>query len=161
MASSLNTSLNANLDRHVSETNLGIQQLLSSRTIPLWINPNNGNFYMANPYKAGDIVILLSNEDEIYFMLRHYLENIAVSIGVDKNFFFERNNPEHDDSMLRKLLYGGYLSDDRYINPMTLVSTSEKGYGLYVSLKNQNYDIPGSSDSWFNLDMSESLDSMQ
>ena len=43
---------------------------------------------------------------EIYFILRHYLENIAVSIGVDKNFFFERNNPELDDSMLRTQITG-------------------------------------------------------
>lgn len=157
------TSLNVCLDRHIKTTSTNIQKLVSARAIPLWINPNNSNYYTANPYKAGDIVILLSDENQIYYLLRHYLENIASNIGVNSTFFVEKNNPEIDDSIIDVLINGGYLPgfDDKYINPMTIVSSSEKGYGLYVSLKNQNYDIPGASDSWFNLDMSESIESVQ
>ncbi len=156
-----NTSINENLSNHVSETNLGIQKIVSSKSIPLWINPNNTTFYTINPYNAGDIVILLSDLNEIYSLLQEYFESIARNIGVEQSFFFERNNPELNNSIMEILVYGGYITDDKYINPLTIVSTSEKGFGLYVSLKNKNYDIPGSSDTWFNLDMSESLDSMQ
>lgn len=158
---SANTSINANLRDHVSNTNIGIQKMMSSRSIPLWINPNNTNYYISNPYKAGDIVILLSDVNEIYYLLRHYYEAIATNMGVDASYFKEKNNPELTDEVLNTIIYGGYLSEDRYINPMTIVSKSEKGYGLYVSLKNRNYDIPGVSDAWFNLDMSETNESLQ
>ena len=158
---STNTSLNESLKRHISDTNVGIQRILSARTIPLWINPNNTNYYISNPYKAGDIVILLSNTTEIYYILQEQFESIASNIGVSVDYFNEKNNPEVKDEIIDVLINGGYLTDDQYINPMTIVSQSEKGYGLYVSLKNQNYDTPGNSDSWFNLDMSESLDSVQ
>ena len=155
-----NSSINANVYDHVNETNMGIQKLLSSRSIPIWINPNNSNYYISNPYKAGDIVILLSNVNDIYYQLRHYYEAIAENLGFDVTFFEEKNNPEATDEILNTILYGGYFSNDRYMNPMTIVSKSEKGYGLYVSLKDKNYDIPGASDAWFNLDMSESLESL-
>lgn len=154
------TSLNSNFKKHVSTTTNGIQKLLSSKTIPLWVNPNNVNFYHANPYNAGDIVVLLSDINEIFYWFRHYFESIATNIGVKTDFFFEKNNPEFDDELINTLIYGGYIGD-QYLNPMTMVSKSEKGFGLYVSMKDQNYDIPGSSDSWFNLDMSESLDGVQ
>lgn len=158
---SADTSLKAKLKTHVSKTNTSIQKLLSSRSIPIWINPNNSNYYLSNPYMAGDIVILLSDVDDIYYLLRNYYENIAENIGVDSSYFQEKNNPELTNEVLNTLIYGGYLKEDQYMNPMTMVSNSEKGYGLFVSLKNYNYDVPGASDSWFNLDMSESLDTMQ
>lgn len=159
--STVDTSFNALLYDKVNEANQGIQKLMSSRSIPIWINPNNTNFYISNPYKAGDIVVLLSNENDIYYLLRNYYEAIAENLGVDASYFKEKNNPELSDKVLSILIHGGYLTEDRYINPMTIVSNSEKGYGLYVSLKNQNYDIPGASDSWFNLDMSETIESLQ
>lgn len=160
MASS-NTSLKAKLKSHVSKANISIQKLLSSRSIPIWINPNNSNYYLSNPYMAGDIVIILSDVNDIYYLLRNYYENIAENIGIDSSYFKEKNNPEMTNEVLNTLIYGGYLKEDQYMNPMTMVSKSDKGYGLYVSLKDYNYDIPGASDSWFNLDMSESLDSLQ
>lgn len=157
----LNTSFNESLTRHIMTTNSNVQKVLSAKSIPLWINPNNSNFYVSNPYKAGDIVVVLSNVVEIYSILKNYFENIAENIGEHLDFFYEKNNPELKSDITNVLLNGGYLTEDKYINAMTVVSNSEKGYGLFVSLKNQNYDIPGSSDSWFNLDMSESLDSVQ
>ena len=159
--SSSNTSLNAVLKDHVNNTNQGIQKLLSSKSIPIWINPNNTNFYIPNPYRAGDIVILLSDENEIYYLLRNYYATIAENLGLDVSYFEEKNNPELSDEVLNTIIHGGYLTEDKYMNPMTIVSNSEKGYGLYVSLKNQNYDMPGVSDSWFNLDMSETNESLQ
>lgn len=158
---SKNVSLKVNLNNQISDTNIKLQRLLSSRSIPIWINPNNSKYYISNPYKAGDIVILLSNEDEIYFLLRHYYEKIATSLGLNALYFSEKNNPELTDEIINTIINGGYLTEDDYFNPMTIVSTSEKGYGLFVSLKDQNYDIPGASDSWFNLDMSETIDSAQ
>lgn len=153
--------LNVALKDHIMETNTGVQKLVSSRSIPLWINPNNGNFYASTPYKGGDIVILLSDLNQIYYLMRYYFESIAEHIGENSLFFSEKNNPELTDEMLNTLINGGYLKEDMYINPMTIVSKSEKGYGLYVSLKDENYDIPGASDAWFNLDMSETLESLQ
>lgn len=159
--SSIHAALNTTLKDHVSKTNMGIQKLLSSKSIPIWINPNNTNYYISNPYKAGDIVILLSDENEIYYLLRHYYEAIAQNLGIDASYFEEKNNPELTDEVLNAIIHGGYIKEDRYMNPMTVVSNSEKGYGLYVSLKDQNYDIPGVSDAWFNLDMSETIEGLQ
>lgn len=156
-----NVSLKVNLNNQIAETNTKLQRLLSSKSIPIWINPNNSNYYISNPYKAGDIVILLSDEDEIYFLLRHYYEKIAENLGLNPYYFSEKNNPELTNEIINIIVNGGYITEDNYFNPMTIVSHSEKGYGLYVSLKDQNYDIPSASDSWFNLDMSETIDTVQ
>ena len=155
-------SLKVSLLKHIRQTSENLQKLVSSKSIPIWINPNNSRYYEANPYQAGDVVILLSNIDDIYYLLREYYEKIAENIGLDISIFKERNNPElNNDDLINTVIYGGFITKDKYINPLTIVSTSKNGYGLYVSLKNQNYDIPGISDSWFNLDMSESLTTMQ
>ena len=155
-------SLKVSLHKHIRETNQKLQKLLSSKSIPIWVNPNNSRYYEANPYQAGDVVILLSNIDDIYYLLREYYEKIAENVGLDISMFKERNNPElNNDDLTNTVIYGGFLTKDKYINPLTIVSTSKNGYGVFVSLKDQNYDIPGISDSWFNLDMSESLNSMQ
>lgn len=155
-------SLKVSLHKHIQETNEKLQKLISSKSIPIWVNPNNSRYYEANPYQAGDVVILLSNIDDIYFLLREYYEKIAEKIGLDISIFKERNNPElNNEELIKLVIYGGFLTSDKYINPLTIVSTSKNGYGIYVSLKDNNYDIPGVSDSWFNLDMSESLNTMQ
>lgn len=155
-------SLKVSLLKHIRQTSENLQKLVSSKSIPIWINPNNSRYYEANPYQAGDVVILLSSIDDIYYLLREYYEKIAENIGLDISIFKERNNPElNNDDLINTVIYGGFITKDKYINPLTIVSTSKNGYGLYVSLKNQNYDIPGISDSWFNLDMSESLTTMQ
>ena len=155
-------SLKVSLYKHIRETSTNLQKLVSSKSIPIWVNPNNSRYYEANPYQAGDVVILLSNVDDIYYLLREYYEKIAENIGMDVSIFKERNNPElNSDDLINSVIYGGFLTKDKYINPLTIVSTSKKGYGIYVSLKDSNFDIPGISDSWFNLDMSESLNSMQ
>lgn len=155
-------SLKVSLHKHIQETNEKLQKLVSSKSIPIWVNPNNSRYYEANPYQAGDVVILLSNIDNIYFLLREYYEKIAEKIGLDISIFKERNNPElNNEELIKLVIYGGFLTSDKYINPLTIVSTSKNGYGIYVSLKDNNYDIPGVSDSWFNLDMSESLNTMQ
>lgn len=155
-------SLKVSLHKHIQETNEKLQKLVSSKSIPIWVNPNNSRYYEANPYQAGDVVILLSNIDDIYFLLREYYEKIAEKIGLDISIFKERNNPElNNEELIKLVIYGGFLTSDKYINPLTIISTSKNGYGIYVSLKDNNYDIPGVSDSWFNLDMSESLNTMQ
>lgn len=155
-------SLKVSLFKHIRQTSENLQKLVSSKSIPIWVNPNNSRYYEANPYQAGDVVILLSDINDIYFLLREYYEKIAENIGIDISIFKERNNPElKNDTLTNTIVYGGFLTNDKYINPLTIVSTSKNGFGIYVSLKNQNYDIPGISDSWFNLDMSESLTTMQ
>ena len=155
-------SLKVSLLKHIRQTSENLQKLVSSKSIPIWVNPNNSRYYEANPYQAGDVVILLSNIDDIYYLLREYYEKIAENLGLDISIFKERNNPElNNDELINTVIYGGFLTKDKYINPLAIVSTSKKGYGIYVSLKDQNYDIPGISDSWFNLDMSESLNTMQ
>lgn len=155
-------SLKVSLHKHIRETSEKLQKLVSSKSIPIWVNPNNSRYYEANPYQAGDVVILLSNVDDIYYLLREYYEKIAENLGLDISIFKERNNPElNNEDLINSVIYGGFLTKDKYINPLTVVSTSKNGYGIYVSLKDNNYDIPGISDSWFNLDMSESLSTMQ
>lgn len=148
----------------VTLLNANIADLVSTQSLPLWINPLNSKFYQtdngANGYKVGQIVIAISDRQLILEYLEPYIRQIARHLDIDITSFKERNNWEIDDDFYDVILYGGYILPQLKIQPLTAVSTHPSGFDIYISTKgggdknnidDWNTDMPGMSDAWLNL----------
>lgn len=149
----------------VNDINQDIQDLISTQSLPLWINPVNSKFYTAVGYKVGDIVIAINDKSRVVDLLNPYIQQIADFINLDISELKEKNNWEIDDDFYDIILYGGHILPQLKIQPLTVMSSSTAGFDVYISTKGDiksglNYDMPGMSDAWLNLRSFQTTDSV-
>ena len=140
----------------IVDINQQIQKLMSTQSLPLWVNPVNSKFYKANGYKVGDIVIAINDKQTVIEYLRPYINQIAEYVNMDISALKERNNWEIDDDFYDIILYGGYILPQLKLQPLTVMSTNIRGFDIWMSTKGSietdwNFDMPGMSSAWINL----------
>jgi hypothetical protein len=137
----------------VDEINQKLGALKSVADAPVWINPNN-SVYIQTGYSVGDIVVLYTNELDALVSIKDYIKVVCDSYNLDYTaLFLEKANPNIDHRLIRTFLYGGVLDEQTglRINPITILSPTNKR-SVYISLIDENFDTPGTTQSWFNLD---------
>jgi len=97
------------LRKVIVDINQQIQKLMSTQSLPLWVNPVNSKFYKVNGYKVGDIVIAINDKQTVIEYLRPYINQIAEYVNMDISTLKERNNWEIDDDFYDIILYRGYI----------------------------------------------------
>lgn len=140
----------------IVDINQQIQKLMSTQSLPLWVNPVNSKFYKVNGYKVGDIVIAINDKQTVIEYLRPYINQIAEYVNMDISTLKERNNWEIDDDFYDIILYGGYILPQLKLQPLTVMSTNIRGFDIWMSTKGSietdwNFDMPGMSSAWLNL----------